>query len=187
MLKMNEQFTPHKRKGGIQLRCYDRHFVGVPITDNNYNEISFNHLVIADGPQIRLEYSMIRSKRRFRKYFNPYACFYKGEDGAYKLLVDGCGRGFMHIDVKDINYFSPVVTECPSLIEGTVHRKPEILDVLPHLFTELWQKSKFSSSTGYQIFINAICCKDEDIEALARFVIEAAKRSGYIVRPGDCL
>lgn len=174
----------------FRLRDYSLCTARVPINAADCNQIEIRSIVVSDGTvsdgehpyKAHLEYYMYRSKHP-KKSVNTYAWFYKDSDRRYKLLVDGSGKGFMSVDVKDVFYLSPVATDHPSLIEGTIRREPAFLQWLPKLFG--FTRKITSPSKGYVIHVNAIHCEDADMKALADFITAAAGRFDY-VRPGIC-
>lgn len=186
-MKKRVSFTP---KCGFRLRDYSLCTDRVPINAADCNQIEIKSIVVSDGTvsdgehpyKAHLEYYMYRSKHP-KKSVNTYAWFYKGTDGRYKLLVDGCGRGFMSVDAEDVFYLSPVVEDYPSLIEGTIRRESVFFHWLSKLFGFALKFA--SSSKGYVIHVNTIHCEDADIKALADFITAAASRFDY-VRPGIC-
>ena len=182
----SESFTA---EDGFRLRDYSLCTKRVKINGDDCNQIEIKPIVVSDGTvsdgehpyKAHLEYYMYRSKHP-KKSVNTYAWFYKGTDGRHNLLVDGCGRGFMSVDVEDVFYLSPVVEDHPSLIEGTIRRESAFLQWLPKLFG--FTRKITSPSKGYVIHVNVIYCEDADKKALADF-ITAASRLDY-VRPGIC-
>ncbi len=186
-MKKSESFTAGD---GFRLRDYSLCTARVPKKGKDCNQIEIKSIVVSDGTvsdgehpyKAHLEYYMYCSKHPEEKT-NTYAWFYRDTDRRYKLLVDGSGRGFMSVNVKDVFYLSPVVADYPSLIEGTIRRESEFFQWLSKLFG--FARKFASSSKGYVIHVNAIHCEDVDTKALADFITAAAGRFDY-VRPGIC-
>ncbi len=182
----SESFTA---EDGFRLRDYSLCTTRVKINGDDCNQIEIRSIVVSDGTvsdgehpyKPHLEYYMHCSKHP-KKTANTYAWFYKDTDGRHKLLVNGSGKGFMSLDAEDVFCLSPVVTDHPSLIEGTIRRELAFFRWLSKLFG--FARKFASSSKGYVIHVNVIHCEDADIKALADF-ITAASRLDY-VRPGIC-
>ena len=174
----------------FRLRDYSLCTARVPKNGKDCRKVEIMPIVVSDGTasdgrhpyKTHLEYYMYCSKHPIEKT-NTYAWFYRDTDRRYKLLVDGSGRGFISVNVKDVFYLSPVVADYPSLIEGTIRRKPAFFKRLPKLFG--FARKFASSSKGYVIHVNTIHCEDADMKALADFITAAASRFDY-VRPGIC-